>query len=211
MLPLIKRSDATPIAAPNWHPNFRNYERLPDTKVVRTTFFVNVIAITVATCCALLVGFWLYRMHELGVQLEETQAIIDKNSKENAEVLRLTAIFNEEQKKADAALAFTKRTVVPSEFLMFLAANLPKEVQIESTDLRFSGAGGDQCVLRGIVAGSKDAASGSANKYVESLRNPAISGDKFASVDIASLNPDPSGGYLRFEILIKFKTSGKGK
>ena len=26
---------------PAWHPNFRNYEKLPDIKVVRTAFFVN--------------------------------------------------------------------------------------------------------------------------------------------------------------------------
>ena len=43
-LSLTKKSDAQSAVAPVWHPNFRNFERLPDTKVVRTTFFVNTAA-----------------------------------------------------------------------------------------------------------------------------------------------------------------------
>ena len=48
MLSLTKKSDAVPVAAPLWHTNFRNFDRLPDTKVVRTAFFVNTAAGAVA-------------------------------------------------------------------------------------------------------------------------------------------------------------------
>jgi hypothetical protein len=84
-------------------------------------------------------------------------------------------------------------------------------VQIESADMRFSGASGDQCILRGIVAGNKDEASGSASKYVETLRTSPLIGSKFESVSLASINPDPVGGFLRFEIVIKFKPAVKEK
>ena len=56
-LSLSKRSDAQPAVAPVWHPNFRNFERLPDTKVVRTTFFINTAAVAVALSLLLWVGF----------------------------------------------------------------------------------------------------------------------------------------------------------
>ena len=46
MLSLLKKkSDAAAPAVPAWHPNFRDYEKLPDVKVVRTAFFINAAAI----------------------------------------------------------------------------------------------------------------------------------------------------------------------
>ena len=48
MLPLLKKKTKAASSAPQmpaWHPSFRNYERLPDIKVVRTVFFVNAVAI----------------------------------------------------------------------------------------------------------------------------------------------------------------------
>jgi len=208
---LIKKSDATPASAPLWHPNFRNFERLPDTKVVRTTFFINVSAITLAAGLAIVMGWREYRIMDLKVQIGETQAVIDKNAKENAESIRLSKVFEEEGKKIAEASAFSKRALPPSEFILLLGKTLPKVVQIESVDMRFSGVSGDQCALRGIVAGTKDEASGSASKYVESLRTLSVLGSKFESVSLASINPDPVGAFLRFEINIKFRPVGKEK
>ena len=208
---LIKKSDATQAAAPLWHPNFRNFERLPDTKVVRTTFFINVTAITLAASLVILVGWREYRIRDLKGQIAETQAVIDKNTKENTEAIRLAKIFETEEKKITEASAFSQRALPPSAFILLLGSTLSREVQIESADMRFSGASGDQCVLRGLVAGSKDEASGSASKYVESLRTTPAFGNIFESVRLASLNPDPTGVFLRFEIVLKFKPAGKEK
>ena len=208
---LIKKSDATTSSVPCWHPNFRNFERLPDTKVVRTTFFINVTAITVATGLLILVGYRQLRIRDLNSQIQETQAVIDKSAKENTEAIRLSKLFDDEAKKIMEASGFTKRALPPSELLLLLGKTLPKEVQIESVDLRFSGASGNQCILRGAVAGSKDEASGSASKYVEVLRSSPLLGSKFESVSLGALNPDPAGGFMRFEIVVKIKTAGKEK
>ena len=54
MLSLLKKKKKPDAAAseapqvPAWHPNFRNYQQLPDIKVVRTAFFVNGAAVFVA-------------------------------------------------------------------------------------------------------------------------------------------------------------------
>ena len=61
MPPLLKRKPekaAAPLV-PAWHPNFRNFQRLPDTKAVRTSFFLNGIA-AVVTICLLLVLAYLF-------------------------------------------------------------------------------------------------------------------------------------------------------
>lgn len=208
---LISKSDAAAASTPLWHPNFRNYEKLPDTKVVRTTFFINVTAITVAASLLIFVGYREFRVRELNLQIQETQMVIEKNTKENAEAIRLSKIFDEEAKKLESVSAFTKVVMPPSEFVILLGRTLPKEVQIESADLRYSGASGDQCVLRGLVAGSKDEASGLASNYEKILRTSPLFGGRFESVNTASLNPDPAGGFLRFEIVIKFKSTSKEK
>ena len=206
---LIKKSDSNSAAVPLWHPNFRNFERLPDTKVVRTTFFINVTAITLAASLLILVGMREYHIMDLKSQIDTTQVVIAKTTKENTEAIRLSNIFDAEGKKITEANIFTKRALAPSAFVMLLGKTLLKEVQIESVDMRFSGASGDQCVLRGIVAGSKDTASGVADKYVGLLRSSPLIGPKFESVNMPSINPDPAGGFMRFEIVLKFKSAGK--
>ena len=208
---LIKKSDATSDSVPLWHPNFRNFERLPDTKVVRTTFFINITAITLAVGLVIMVGYRQLRIRELNGQLRETQAVIEKTTKENSEAIRLSKIFDDEAKKIVEAASFTKRNLPPSEIILLLGKTLPKEVQIESADIRFSGASGDQCILRGVVAGSKDEASGSTSKYLEVLRTAPVWTSRIETVNLGTLNPDPVGGFMRFEVVLKFKTAGKEK
>ncbi len=208
-LPLTKRSDAAPAAAPLWHPNFRNFERLPDTKVVRTTFFINVASITLASVLLLWLGYREMQVRNLRLQVNEAQASIDRNQKQYNEAVRLSKQFAEEERKLAEAVAFTHAPILPSEFVLELARTLPKEVQIELVDMRMSDAGGNLLLLRGLVAGTKDQASGSASSYVDTLRTSARLAPVFESVNLKALNPDPKTGYLVFEIEMKFKSGGK--
>src|SRR6266403_1650381 len=107
MLSLTKKSDE-PVAAPLWHTNFRNFERLPDTKVVRTTFFVNTAAGAVAIAMLMWLGYGEYRLHNLGEQIAAAQREIDANAKQNTEALRQSKIFADEDRKLADAEAFLK-------------------------------------------------------------------------------------------------------
>jgi len=64
MLSLTKKSDAQ-VASPLWHTNFRNFERLPDTKVVRTTFFINTAAVALTLGLLLWLGYREYHLYNL--------------------------------------------------------------------------------------------------------------------------------------------------
>jgi hypothetical protein len=209
MLSLTKKSDA-PVAAPLWHPNFRNFERLPDTKVVRTTFFVNVGAGAAALALLLWLGYGEYRLNNLGTQIKDAQAQIDANAKANAEALRLSGIFNEEDKKITDAQNFVKVPVPPSEFLLLLAQTLPKEIQIDFADLRMPpDVKAQQYILRGVVAGTRDQAAGSASNYVELLKSNPRFGGVFDPITLDKLTPDGSTGFMAFEISLKVKPEGK--
>jgi hypothetical protein len=63
-LALKKRGDAAVVVVPAWHPNIRIVENLPDTKVVRTAFFVNGAAMLIAIALALYLGIQEWKLHE---------------------------------------------------------------------------------------------------------------------------------------------------
>jgi hypothetical protein len=200
----LKKRDAAPVVAPAWHPNFRNFERLPDTKVVRTTFFINVAAGALALVLVGIVGWREYQADLYAQQTFAAQERIDRNQKQNAEALRLTKAFNDEEKKFAEAAAFTRAPMTATEFVTLLSQTLPREIQLEHVDFRPHDANNPQCVVRGLVAGAKDQASGSASAYVELLRTDPRLASIFSSVELRALNPEPNSGTLIFEIALKF-------
>ena len=76
-LTLTKKSDAAVVVVPPWHPNLRIVENLPDTKVVRTAFFVNGVAMSVAIALALYLGIQEWKLHEVNKQISDWQHQID--------------------------------------------------------------------------------------------------------------------------------------
>jgi len=208
---LNKKADAAPPAAPLWHPNFRNFERLPDTKVVRTTFFINVAGIATAVLLLSFVGWREYQAHVFNVQRVAAEAEIAKNQKLHNEGLRLTRIFTDEDKKVAETAAFVKMPIEPTTLLAVLGGSLPKEIQLEYVDLRPNDPAGARCIVRGLAAGAKDQASGYASAYVETLRTQPRLAEIFDGVKLNAINPDPKSGALLFEIELKFKGAKEAK
>ena len=211
-LSLPKKSDDQPAMAPLWHPNFRNFERLPDTKVVRTTFFVNTAAIAVTLGLLLWLGYREYHIYSLGEQIVEAQKEIDGNSRQNQEALRLTKLFEDEEKKLTEAEVFRMAPINAAEFVTLLGQTLPKEISIESVDARAADASGTvNYELRGLVAGTPDQAAGAASSYVEMLRAHPRLGTVFDPITLASLNRDARSSFLAFDIQLKVKAQSKEK
>ena len=210
MLSLTKKSDAQPVTAPLWHANFRNFDRLPDTKVVRTTFFVNTAAGAVAIALLLWLGYREYRIYNLGEQIAGAQREIESNAKKNTEALRLSQIFTDEDKKLAEAEAFLKVPVSVSEYVLLIGQTLPKEISIDFADLRLpADAKGQTVTMRGMVAGSRDQAAGAASSYVDLLRAHPQLGTTFDPITLDKLTPDTITGLMSIEISLKVKTEGK--
>lgn len=210
MLSLTKKSDAEPVAAPLWHTNFRNFDRLPDTKVVRTTFFVNTAAGALAIALLLFVGYREYRIYNLGEQIAGAQREIDGNANKNTEALRLSQIFTDEDKKLTEAEAFLKVPILASEYVELIGQTLPKEISIDLADLRIPADPKSQLfVLRGVVAGTRELAAGTASSYVDQLRAHPRLGALFDPITLDKLTPDASTGFMSIEVSLKVKTEGK--
>jgi hypothetical protein len=167
MLSLLKKkseADAPP-AVPAWHPNFRNYEKLPDIKVVRTAFFVNGAAILVAVSLAIYLGFKEWQLHAVNVQLAQVRAQIDHDKRASDQAITLFKKFQTEEAKISEVDTFMGSKPIVSTLILRLAQTLPSNIAIDTLDLRDAGL-----TLRLSVRGDAAAASGYATAYLEQLR-----------------------------------------
>jgi len=205
MLPFLKKkseADAAP-AVPMWHPNFRNYEKLPDVKVVRTAFFVNGAAIFVALGLGVYFGLQEWQLHSLRGQIASNDRIIARDRKISDQAVAQFKKFQSEEARIDEAGAFVKSKPAVSDLLLHFAATLPANVALDTFDLRDNGL-----LLRLTVRGALERATGYANTYREQLAADKQL-DLFDSVEITNLSPNPANGRLAVEILLKFKGAKK--
>ncbi len=204
MLSLLKkRSEASaPATRPAWHPNFRNYDKLPDIKVVRTAFFINFAAIAVAAALAIYFGFqeWqlrVLRSHAAGV---ERRIGTDKPASEHA--VALFKKFKAEEAKINEVEAFISSRPIVSDLILHIGATLPPNMAVDSFDLRDKGL-----VLRLSVRGAPDAAAGYATAYLNQLKaDPKITLE-FLDVAMTSLTRNPVTGRLAVELTLGLNTA----
>lgn len=202
MLSLLKKkskADAGP-AVPAWHPNFRNFEKLPDTKVVRTAFFVNAAAITVALAALIYFGLEEWRLRGIKQQIEQVQAQIDRDKRVSDQAVALFKKFQAEEAKVKEVDAFVSSKPLVSTILMRIGETLPANIAIDSVDIREAGM-----TLRLSVRGAPDEASGYATNYLEQLRT-----DKelaiFDTFNFTSTpTPNPATGLMAVEFFLHLK------
>jgi uncharacterized coiled-coil protein SlyX len=185
---------------PAWHPNFRNHERLPDTKVVRTLFFVNFAAIAIAASLLLYFSYQEYRIKNLSRQIAEWQTQIDTNKKASDQAQVLSGKFAEEEKKIDELGNFMNQRLVLSQFLLHLGSTLPPDMAVEAAEIRETGVD-----LRGVAAGTPDEASGHTSAYVEKLKQDKYFSGIFEDVALNRLERAPGTERLAFDLFLRFK------
>lgn len=216
MLSLLKKKkkpEAAPTVpqVPAWHPNFRNFEQLPDIKVVRTAFFVNGIAAFIALGLLVFLGNREYELHSLNSQIAAYDLQIARDKGDSDKAFALYKKFQEQEKRVNDVETFVKSKPVTSEILLRLGETRPKNIALESIDVRSpEGVAGPVIVLRATVRGMSELATGEAGAYVDVLKNDPFFGPKLEGPpEVSSSSRDVGSGRLKIEITMKFK--GKAK
>ncbi len=208
MLPLLKKKskaeDAPQVSS--WHPNFRNYEKLPDIKVVRTAFFVNGAAIFIALSLAIYFGFKEWQLRVINGQTATVQSQIGRDKRTSDQAVAVFKKFQAEEAKLNEVDTFVKSKPSYATLLMRLGETLPPNIAIDSVDLRDTGM-----FLRLSVRGAPDAASGYATKYLDLLR-----ADKqlaiFDTFEFTSTpTPNPATGKMAVEFFLHLKGAPGGR
>jgi hypothetical protein len=207
MLSLLKRkseASAAP-AVPPWHPNFRDYEKLPDIKVVRTAFFINGAAIFVTLGLAVYFGLQSWQLHVLHRQITMADQLITSQKKESEQAVAQFKKFQAEEARITEVDAFLKAKPIVSDLYVHLAQTLPPNMAFDGFDLRETGL-----VLRLTVRGALERATGLANAYRDQLAADKTLGG-FESVEVTNLSPNPATGRLAVELLLRAKGAAAKK
>ncbi|MEO5958356.1 MAG: hypothetical protein ABIZ49_10930 [Opitutaceae bacterium] len=201
-----KKSDAPSAPEmPAWHPNFRNYDKLPDVKVVRTTFFVNGAAILVASALLIFFGFQEWKLRAVRVQIADWQRQIDTNKKNSDQARLLFAKFKTEESRINEVDAFVKSKPLLSELILRLSETLPANIAIDQLDLRENGL-----AMRFSVRGTAQDASGLATAYSEQLKADKVLSARFEDVSFTSTpTRNPSTGRIVVEFFLRLKGAKK--
>jgi hypothetical protein len=198
-----KKSDAL-VVAPAWHPNLRNVELLPDTKVVRTAFFINGAAMLVAITVALYFGYGEWKLYEVDKQIATWQRDIDRDKTESEQAVALYGKFQVEEAKVQEIQDFVASKPVISGIILRLAQVTSKRLAFDSMDFKDSGI-----TLRATVKGAPDRASGDVSAYERQLRTDKVLGPMFKSVTLQNPRRDPLTNRLVIEIFCEFKKAAK--
>lgn len=202
MLSLLKKkseADAAP-AMPAWHPNFRNYEKLPDVKVVRTAFFINGVSVFLAVALLVYTGFREWQIRVIGGQVADIQEQIGRSKEASDQAIALYKKFQADEVRAGEVETFQRSKPVVSALLLRLAQTIPKDIALDTFELRENGL-----TLRMSVRGDAAAASGHATAYLEQLRTDKELSlfDQFTFTSTPTRNP--ATGRMAVEFLLRLK------
>jgi len=188
----------------SWHPNFRNYERLPDIKVVRTAFFINTTAVTIAVLMLSFVLFKEYQLNSLHKQIEDAQRRVSHDSSGSTKAVQLYRKFQAADKQLQSIANFRAAAPVPSPIILRINDTLPSYIAVTLLDFKEKGL-----TVRGIVRGAPELAAGRANAYVETLRKDKEMMTYFDAVSLDNMSPNPLDGRLILELSLKYKAPKK--
>ena len=201
MKSLLKRkSDAAASQVPAWHPNFRNFEKLPDIKVVRTAFLFNGVAALIAVVIIVWTGMREYELFTLNSQIAAKQDFIDRDQADSQRAIELYRQFQESEKRVQAVSQFLESHPMWSSLLLRFAETRPQSITITQLEFRENAI-----TLRASVQG--DAESGPAEylAYVDLLNNGPVFSTYFESAQLTLANRDVASGAHRVEVAIQLK------
>jgi uncharacterized coiled-coil protein SlyX len=198
---LKKRSETEELPVlPAWHPNFRNTEKLPDTKVVRTAFFVNGIAIFAALSLGTFLAFREWQLNVLNNQIAQVQSEITRNKVLSDRAVAAFKSFQSSEAKVAEVETFIISKPSVSVLVLRLAQTLPSNIAIDTLDLRDAGM-----TLRLSIRGDAAAASGYATAYLDQLRKDKELSlfDDFSFTGSPVRNP--ATGRMAVEFMLRLK------
>lgn len=203
MLSLLKKSggDKAVVALP-WRPDFRDVTQLPDTKTVRTAFFVNIVALAIAGTLLLVVVQREWAIASLGHTLADVESRLESATPDSKKAVEAYKLFQAEEAKFTEAFAFAREPFHVQDFLLNLGAVLPPGVKVNRVDYR---GPGQTVVLNGSVKGIDAAASDVASNFVKQLQERPEFTRYFGSVTLTNLGRNADEGSLNLELVLAFK------
>jgi hypothetical protein len=209
MLPLPKKTGKKNEVdqAMAWHPNFRNPEQLPDTKTVRTKFFVNIIVIAITSALLLSVALREFKLRALRTQLSDVEEQITASTKASDAAIAAYKLFQAEEKTFNEAYELVKHPFRVSDFVIRLGEIMPTGVRIRRIDYKGLAGG---VVVAASIGGLDAKASSDVSAFVQLVQSDAFLTRDFGVVTLTGLARSAADESMSFELAFTVKSSTKG-
>lgn len=132
---LFQKKNKLPKEIP-WRPNFVNPEKLPDTKVVRTGFLLNFVAIATAVILISYLAILEYNISTLRNAGEDLQVQIDNSAAENRRNVMLSGQFNQAARTMEQVAKFGHMPFEIHQLVLDLTALKVAEITFQSITLQ---------------------------------------------------------------------------
>jgi len=202
-----KRNKSNPFSSVPWHPNFRDTETLPDTKVIRTEFLVNIFAITIAL---LLLGFYIFEELQAGVIRNEYELLetrIQSLSFTNRRFLKTSSEFKQDAILTQELQYFFHPSLDPLALLMELSETKPSDIVYDSIAILEDQLVTDKEINRvytvnitGAVKGAFDEALEAMNRYTDMLKLQPGLMEYLVSIEVVSLQRDAASELFNYSL-----------
>jgi len=200
MLSLLKKNSdkAKELQASAWHTNFRNYAVLPDTKLIRTSFFVNGLLIFIAIGAVLAFLYQEYTLSIISQQSKELAQQIEKSRPASNRAVALYKQFQAEEVKVSELNNFVKgQKLVFSDFIIRLSQTKPQGIVFIGVDYKETGVS-----IKGYAQGISEQATGAASAYEKQLKEDPKLNSVFQVISMTNVNREVQAGRLMFDIVL---------
>lgn len=122
-----------------WRPDFRDVQALPDTKVIRTGFLLNFIAIAITLAVVVVFIFREYALQSSTQSVASLEAEVASNSSSNRGILESNKRFKQSSSLMEEVVAFDRKIVDYPDLVKQVALAVPdglvfNQLEISASD-----------------------------------------------------------------------------
>ena len=194
-----------------WRPDFRDVQSLPDTKVIRTGFLLNFIAIALALGCMTLYSMREYSLQTLIQSVKGLESQVAASTSQNRSILDTNKRFRQSAEVVAEAVAFDHQALQFHPFVSELADALQQGMVLSVVDMQSTTVIEQTkelppfvVELQGKVLENAPAKPAQVlNDFHDALRGlPSLQG-KNIEMEMASFGRNNQFGHFDFTLLVK--------
>ena len=207
------------VAQKKWRPDFREVQTLPDTKVIRTGFLLNFIAVVLALAVISLYVVREYSLQTMKGDIAALESQVAGSTSQNRTYLDANKRFKEKATIVAEAIDFDRQTMDLASFIESLPGIIPEGMILSVMEMRSSDLVLEKGKIppymvsfKGRVTGRADA---SPSQIVTEFQKSILEIPEIASLetstDLTSFNRNNEFGYFDFTLVVTIAANPDSK
>ncbi len=179
-----------------WKTDFRQIGSLPDTKAVRTSFYVNIGAAGILAASLIYVAINESSISDKETELQALTSDASRMQPTNTDITNKDKQFSAQKARLlDIENFINTQGMDPLNFIQSVAESLPPQVILENIEQKASIG-----KITGYVKSSAEVATGIVYNLEQALNKHATLAKNFSSISISNVVKDSQNERLNFEI-----------